>query len=269
MTIHSDEHELEQHPETFDGDGQPNGHHPSVDELEPVAVADEEIAADPEDLEEVLVSDLALLQKALQAILLLEPEAITPSQVAATLGIPAEVAKRGLDNARDRLADEGIIIASGAGTYRLGTHPEVASVLEQYFQRARRRRMSRAMLETLAIVACQGPVTRAEIEAIRGVNVDSIIGRALEHEFIEVTGQKETPGRPLLYGVTDTFLRYFGLESVEELQTMLPAEWVGRPRQTLLGLEGTLSLDDTTGAAEDGDDRVGEGSEGDPKAGSD
>lgn len=215
-----------------------NGHpHHSHEELEPVAVAGEEIEADPQDLEDLLLGDSELLQKAIQAILLLEPDAITPSQVATGLGIPPDVAKRGLEGARVRLADEGLIVVGGAGSYRLGTHPEVASILEQYFKRSRRRRMSRAMLETMAIIACQGPVTRAEIEAIRGVNVDSILARCLDQELIEVTGQKETPGRPLLYGVTEGFLRYFGMEDVEELQTMLPAEWANLPRQTLLELE--------------------------------
>ena len=205
--------------------------------LEPQEVADEEIEPDPLDIENLLAGDSDLLQRALTAILFLEPEPITAGRLAQSLGLPLEAVEQGLEGAIRRLAEEGIIVVSGSGTYRMGTHPEVASVLERYFKKARKRRLSRAMLETLSIVACRGPVTRAEIEEIRQVNSDGVLARCLELEYIEIVGQKESVGRPLLYGIAEEFLRYFGLQTVEELQDCLPAEWLGVPRQQVLDLD--------------------------------
>jgi segregation and condensation protein B len=78
-------------------------------------------------------------------------------------------------------------------------------------------RMSRAALETLAIIAYRQPITRPEIEAVRGVNVDGVIVRLLEYGLIEEQGRKEAPGRPMLYGTTEDFLVHFGLDSVKDL----------------------------------------------------
>ena len=80
--------------------------------------------------------------------------------------------------------------------------------------------MSHAALETLAIIAYKQPITRSEIELIRGVKVDKIISTLVEKKLIEELGRKETPGRPILYGTTKEFLKYFGLKDLAELPAL-------------------------------------------------
>jgi|GEM_PF-3654493 len=194
----------------------------------------------PIPLEQRLAEDADLLERVVTALLFLEPEPVTAARLATGLGIVPELVETALQSLVPKLEAQGVILVGGAGVWRLGTHPEVATAVERYFKRSRRRKLSRAMLETLAIIACQGPVTRAEIEDTRQVNSDGVVGRILELEFIEVVGQKETPGRPLLYGITEEFLRHFGMSDVGALQELLPVEWGNLPRQTLLKLEAPM-----------------------------
>ena len=97
------------------------------------------------------------------------------------------------------------------------TKPELAVYLEKLKKVPRQVPLSQAALETLAIIAYKQPITRAEIETIRGVRVDSSLSTLLERGLIEETGRKEGPGRPILYGTTKGFLKYFGLNSLDEL----------------------------------------------------
>ncbi len=101
--------------------------------------------------------------------------------------------------------------------YRLVTRPEYAVWVRLLRDDVRRMRLSQAALETLAIVAYRQPVTRAEMESIRGVSVDGAINRLLERELVEVIGRADLPGRPIQYGTTETFLEFVGVRSLEEL----------------------------------------------------
>ncbi|MEO7994562.1 MAG: SMC-Scp complex subunit ScpB [bacterium] len=223
--------------------------------LEPQEIAEEEIEADPAMVEAQLLADDQLLQRALLGILFLEPDPLSPARIAQGLGIATEAAAAALETLRTRLSDEGLTILAGAGQYSLGTHPDIAPILERYFKRARRRRLSRAMLETLSVIACKGPVTRAEIEEMRQVNCDGVLARCLDLEFVEVTGQKATPGRPLQYSVTARFLQYFELQTVDELQARLPLEWTAGPKQTYLDLNSTATGELPQPALEDVSDQ--------------
>jgi segregation and condensation protein B len=111
----------------------------------------------------------------------------------------------------------GIQIKEIAGGYQFVTKPELAVYLEKLKKVPRQVPLSQAALETLAIIAYKQPITRAEIETIRGVRVDSSLSTLLERGLIEETGRKEGPGRPILYGTTKGFLKYFGLNSLDEL----------------------------------------------------
>ncbi len=92
-------------------------------------------------------------------------------------------------------------------------HPVVATWLKQ----TTRKRLSRAALETLAIIAYKQPVTKGEVEQIRGVNCDYTIQKLLEKELVAIVGRSEGPGRPLLYGTSEKFMDYFGLKSLDDL----------------------------------------------------
>jgi segregation and condensation protein B len=107
-----------------------------------------------------------------------------------------------------------------AGGFQLVTDKALAAWVKQALQAAKPDVVSTAALETLAIVAYRQPVTKAEIEAVRGVDVGAALDTLLERKFVRVAGRKESPGRPFLYGTTTEFLRHFGLKSVEALPPM-------------------------------------------------
>lgn len=124
-----------------------------------------------------------------------------------------------MDAIRAELEEAGSVfrlqeVASG---YRFVIAPEYAEWVRLLRDEPRPRRLSPAATETLAIVAYRQPVTRAEVEAIRGVSSDNAISRLLERELIQVVGRAELPGRPIQYGTGEAFLEYVGIRSLEEL----------------------------------------------------
>ena len=111
-----------------------------------------------------------------------------------------------------------------AGGYQLVTDQQLAPWVKRALQSPRPDSVSAAALETLAIVAYRQPVTKAEIEAVRGVDITASLDTLIERRFVRIAGRKESPGRPFLYGTTTEFLRHFGLKSLEALPRMeLPA----------------------------------------------
>ena len=117
-----------------------------------------------------------------------------------------------------------------AGGYQLRTRPEYASYL-RLLHRERPLRLSRAALETLAVVAYRQPVTRAEVEAVRGVEVDAVIRSLLERQLVRIAGHREVPGRPMLYATTKRFLEVFGLGELDDLPTLREMEELLPPSQ--------------------------------------
>lgn len=116
-----------------------------------------------------------------------------------------------------KLAHRGIQLTKVAGSYQLTTLPEHNIYLQKMAQAPTRASLSRAALEVLAIIAYKQPVTRLDIEEIRGVKSDSILQQLERKELIRQTGRAEGPGRPILFGTTRQFLQYFGLNKLEEL----------------------------------------------------
>lgn len=107
-----------------------------------------------------------------------------------------------------------------AGGYQLVTKPEFAPYIRRFLQVKKSNRLSKALLETLAVIAYKQPVTRAEVEAIRGVSVSYAFDQLQERRLIKISGIADLPGRPKLYKTTDEFLVSFGLKSVKELPTL-------------------------------------------------
>lgn len=108
-------------------------------------------------------------------------------------------------------------IENWAGGFRLATIPEVAPFVRALLAAEQERRLSRSLMETLAVVAYKQPLTKPEIDHIRGVNADYALRRLLETRLLAVVGRDESVGRPLLYGTTDHFLEQFGLSRLEDL----------------------------------------------------
>ncbi|NLX85543.1 MAG: SMC-Scp complex subunit ScpB [Clostridiales bacterium] len=115
----------------------------------------------------------------------------------------------------------GIQLIEAEGHYQFSTRPEYYEYIQKLHTPQRRQGLSQAALETLAIIAYKQPITRAEVEAIRGVQSDTAISTLIEKRLIQEVDRLDTVGRPILYGTTIDFLKYFGLSSVKELPDIL------------------------------------------------
>jgi segregation and condensation protein B len=134
--------------------------------------------------------------------------------------------------------NRGIRLVEVAGGYQLRT-PKANADWVKRFLGGRPARMGKATLETLAIIAYRQPITRAEIEAIRGVDVDGVIATLLERNLIRAVARKDVPGRPFLYGTTAEFLQLFNLQDLSQLPTLKEMEEISLPE-----IPGdTISLD--------------------------
>lgn len=147
----------------------------------------------------------------------------------------------------------GLAVAEVGGGVRLVTRPEHAPVLVSLQRLRLKSRLSRAAVETLTIIAYRQPISRPEIEQLRGVGSDSVVTHLLERRLIRIVGRKETPGRPVLYGTTREFLEHFGLRDLDELP---PFESPGDPAvEVAAGTDAATPVEESaTGAAAPGDD---------------
>jgi segregation and condensation protein B len=135
-------------------------------------------------------------------------------------------------------AGSALQVVEVAGGYRLVTRPEMAPWVARLFATPGRARLSQPALETLAIIAYRQPVARVELEEIRGVNVEAVLRTLIERDLVSIVGRDEGVGRPLLYGTTDGFLTYFGLNSTTDLPRMDEIEVFLAGRENALGEEG-------------------------------
>lgn len=119
-------------------------------------------------------------------------------------------------------ANRAFAVQEVAGGYQLVTDKSLAAWVKKALMSPKPDAVSAAALETLAIIAYRQPITKAEVEAIRGVDISASLDSLAEKRFIKIAGRKDSPGRPFLYGTTPEFLRHFGLKSVEALPPMAP-----------------------------------------------
>jgi len=153
----------------------------------------------------------------LEALLFAAPQPPTLTQLAVALGLSEEETSTVLECLEARLAAGGLRLQRLGKRLQLITAPQAASLVEQFLGLEVNLRLSQAALETLAIVAYAQPVTRPQIEAIRGVNSDGVLRTLLNAGLVEEMGRAESVGRPILYGPTLDFLQQFGLSSAAEL----------------------------------------------------
>ena len=139
-------------------------------------------------------------------------------------------ALRGLEKELERSGCGFRLVCSG-GTYRLQTAPTCGRYVRALLKLDRPSRLSRAALETLAIIAYRQPITKAEIEQIRGVAVDTIVKSLVELQLVRLVGRSELPGHPFLYGTSPLFLEHFGLASLSELNAIDPTLQRSNPRE--------------------------------------
>jgi segregation and condensation protein B len=159
------------------------------------------------------------LRRAIEAVVLVAIEPVTPSLMAELFEEPAERVETAAQELTRRFEVEGrgFMLAKVAGGYRFQSHPDQAPFVERFANREVSHRLSTAALETLAIVAYRQPVSRSQIAALRGVNVDGVVRLLEQRGYIEPVGRAEGPGQPVLFGTTDLFLERLGLDSLTEL----------------------------------------------------
>ena len=158
------------------------------------------------------------LKKALQAFLFVSSSPVQIAQAKEALDEGEAAIKTAFEELKSEYegGSTGLKIIEVAGGYRLSTSPDLAPYLKKWFKK-QSPRLSRASLETLSIIAYKQPVARAEVEAIRGVNVEGALGTLLDRGLIRIVGRRETAGRPILYGTTRLFLEHFGLNTLRDL----------------------------------------------------
>jgi segregation and condensation protein B len=161
----------------------------------------------------------------LEALLFASGDPQPLGALARAAGVGEGPARRALAQLAEDLSARGLrLLNDGQGHYQLGHAPEYAAYVEQLIGAGVTQRLSRAALETLAIIAYRQPCTRAEVEAIRGVNSDRLMGTLEARSLIDVVGQSEGPGRPKLYRTTIKFFEHFGLSSPSELPPLPDTE---------------------------------------------
>lgn len=147
-------------------------------------------------------------------------QGIKREELAHSLKLPLQHVQASLNEIQLRLEydpDSPLQLENYSGRYVLVTKADLEEDVKAYAQSPYSQTLSRAAIETLAIIAYRQPITRLAIDEIRGVNSQGMIQKLLSQDLIKEVGRVESPGRPFLYGVTDYFMNYFGLESLEDL----------------------------------------------------
>ncbi|WP_151734432.1 SMC-Scp complex subunit ScpB [Paenibacillus tengchongensis] len=164
--------------------------------------------------------DYKMLKSIIEGLLFLSgDEGLSARQIAEITEQRTELAERALEELKEEFASSGrgLQVVQIAGNYRLATLPEHAPYFERLAYSPARASLSQAALETLAIIAYRQPITRVEIEEIRGVKSERALHTLVNKDLIVEVGRAEAVGRPILYGTTKTFLDSFGLASLREL----------------------------------------------------
>lgn len=163
------------------------------------------------------------LKALIESLLFVADEPVHVERLAAALEVtPAEV-ESVLHELAQEYEDRGLNLQFRASRVQMVTAPEAAGAVRRFLGLELSSRLSPAALETLAVVAYRQPVTRAQVEAVRGVNSDSVLRTLVNHGLVEEQGRLEQAGRPIVYGTTFEFLQQFGLMSLEQLPAL--EEW--------------------------------------------
>jgi segregation and condensation protein B len=174
----------------------------------------------------------------LEGLLFVATEPVPPSQLASALAVSVTEIERGLQSLEAELKPRGLRIQRHAGRVQLTTAPEMADLIETFLGLEATTHLSRAALETLAIISYRQPVTRPQVDAIRGVNSDGVMKSLLGKGLLQEVGRTDGPGRPILYGTTPEFLQHFGLSSLSELPPLALPEVTSDENKDVSVLKG-------------------------------
>ena len=211
------------------------------------------------------------VRSTVEALVLASPDPIPSRKIAQVLDdVNGSEVGKAVSELNERYAESGssFRIRELAGGYQVYILPEYVGYVEELFTRRRKMRLTRAALETAAIIAYRQPVTKAEIEHIRGVASDGVLHNLLEKGMVTIKGRANTVGKPLQYGTTNEFLKFFGLKNISDLPKMSEIEELissnEDQNQTELNLSANnlalkLNIADGTYDPEDADEEEDEG----------
>jgi len=160
------------------------------------------------------------LESLLEGLLFVADEPVTVSRLALALDVTTDDVETALVALQEAYANRGVRLQRFGQRVQLVSAPDTASYIERFLGLELQSKLSPAALEALTVVAYQQPVTRAEVEAVRGVNSDSVLRTLVSKQLIEEVGRMETVGRPILYGTTFEFLQFFGLQTLDDLPSL-------------------------------------------------
>ncbi|MFQ9515518.1 MAG: SMC-Scp complex subunit ScpB [Eubacterium sp.] len=160
----------------------------------------------------------------IEAILFTMGESVEISKIGAALELKTSEVKKIVKGMQEKLNDSsrGIKIIELDSAYQMCTKPEMYEALIKVAKQPKRQVLTDVLMETLSIIAYKQPITKSEIERIRGVKSDFAVNKLVEYQLVEEVGRMDTPGRPLLFGTTEEFLRRFGVESSDNLPIVNP-----------------------------------------------
>lgn len=162
----------------------------------------------------------------IEAILFTMGESVELEKIAGVLELDKKETKQIIDRMMEHYGDDsiGVRIIELNGAYQMCTKSEMYEYLIKIAKQPKRHVLTDVLLETLSIIAYKQPITRAEIEKIRGVSCDHAVNKLVEYNLVCELGRLDAPGRPLLFGTTEEFLRSFGVQSIDELPVLNPVQ---------------------------------------------
>ena len=173
------------------------------------------------------MDDRNSLANIIECLIFISKHSLTTEEISSFLkDVEKKEITAALDELQGRWEEMGrsFVLSSVAGGYQFRTRPEYSQYIVEFNKEIKKFRLSKAALEVLAIVAYKQPVTKVEVEKIRGVDCSSSVSMLLERRFIEIAGRKDVPGKPFLYRTTDLFLETFGLKNLKDLPTVKEIE---------------------------------------------
>jgi len=201
-----------------------------------------------------VTKDIGPLKEVLEALVFVHRGILPPKTVSEVLGeeFTAEEIAAGFAALREDYERRGgaVVLVEVAGGYQFGTRADLAPWIQKLDFYEHHRHLSRPTMETLAIIAYKQPVTRAEIEAIRGVNVERIVRNLLERKLVRILGHKDVPGKPMVLGTTREFLELFGLNGLDALPPL--KDFVEPPSSE--GIDEEPPLPGVAGEGEEGEE---------------
>ena len=170
--------------------------------------------------------EIEKLQGAIEAILFTMGDSVELEKIAAAIGHDEKTTRKLIHNMMDRYEDEdrGVRIIELDNAFQMCTKKEMYEYLIRVAKQPKRYVLTDVLLETLSIIAYRQPVTKLEIEKIRGVKSDHAVNKLVEYGLVEETGRLDAPGRPILFGTTEEFLRRFSVHSLDELPSLKPEQ---------------------------------------------